>query len=45
MAETIAAVKAIFAAWEGRCQLDFRGGLGTHTLMPPTFNPGPNPWT
>jgi probable F420-dependent oxidoreductase len=44
MAETIAAVKAIFAAWEGRCRLDFRGEFCTHTLMPPTFNPGPNPF-
>ena len=42
MAETVAAIKAIFAAWEGRCRLDFRGEFFTHTLMPPNFNPGPN---
>lgn len=43
-AESIAAVKAIFAAWEGQCRLDFRGEFFTHTLMPPNFNPGPNPF-
>jgi len=36
-------VKAIFAAWEGLAPLDFRGEFFTHTLMPPNFNPGPNP--
>jgi probable F420-dependent oxidoreductase len=44
MAETVAAVKAVFAAWEGQCRLDFRGEFSTHTLMPPSFNPGPNPF-
>ena len=44
MAETVAAVKAIFAAWEGEAPLDFRGQYFTHTLMPPNFNPGPNPF-
>jgi probable F420-dependent oxidoreductase len=44
MAETVAAVKAIFAAWEGVAPLDFRGEFFTHTLMPPNFNPGPNPY-
>lgn len=44
MAETVAAIKAIFAAWEGQCRLDFRGEFFTHTLMPPNFNPGPNPF-
>ena len=42
MAETVAAVKAIFAAWEGQAPLKFRGEFFTHTLMPPNFNPGPN---
>jgi probable F420-dependent oxidoreductase len=41
-AESVAAVKAIFAAWEGEARLDFRGEFFTHTLMPPNFNPGPN---
>ncbi len=44
MAETVAAVKAIFSAWEGRTKLDFRGKHFTHTLMPPNFDPGPNPF-
>jgi probable F420-dependent oxidoreductase len=44
MAETVAAIKAIFAAWEGREPLQFRGAHFTHTLMPPNFNPGPHPY-
>ena len=44
MAETVAAVQAIFAAWEGQAPLNFRGEYHTHTLMPPNFNPGPNPF-
>lgn len=44
MAETIAAIKAIFACWEGQAPLNFRGQHFTHTLMPPNFNPGPNPY-
>jgi probable F420-dependent oxidoreductase len=44
MAETVSAIKAIFAAWEGKAPLGFRGEYFTHTLMPPNFNPGPNPY-
>ena len=44
MGETVAAVKAIFAAWEGEAPMEFRGEYFTHTLMPPNFNPGPNPF-
>jgi probable F420-dependent oxidoreductase len=44
MGEAVAAVKAILAAWEGEARLDFRGEYFTHTLMPPNFNPGPNPY-
>ncbi|GAA3025881.1 LLM class F420-dependent oxidoreductase [Gordonia defluvii] len=44
LGETVRAVKAIFAAWEGQSPLDFRGEFHTHTLMPPNFNPGPNPF-
>lgn len=44
MRETVLAVKAIFAAWEGRAPLDFRGDFTTHTLMTPAFDPGPNPF-
>jgi probable F420-dependent oxidoreductase len=44
MAESVAAVKAIFDAWEGKAPMNFRGEFFTHTLMPPNFNPGPNPF-
>jgi probable F420-dependent oxidoreductase len=44
MAETVGAIKAVFAAWEGQRRLDFRGEFSTHTLMPPSFSPGPNPF-
>lgn len=44
MAETVSAVKAIFSAWEREQPLDFRGEFFTHTLMPPAFDPGPNPF-
>lgn len=44
MAESVSAVKAIFAAWEGKEKLAFRGDYHTHTLMPPNFDPGPNPF-
>ncbi|MFG3615508.1 TIGR03617 family F420-dependent LLM class oxidoreductase [Nocardia sp. NPDC047654] len=43
-AESVAAVRAIFDAWEGRARLNFRGKYYTHTLLPPTFDPGPNPF-
>jgi probable F420-dependent oxidoreductase len=42
--ECVGAVKAVFAAWEDGTKLDFRGEYTTHTLMTPTFNPGPNPF-
>jgi probable F420-dependent oxidoreductase len=44
MRELVAALRAIFASWELGTPLDFRGEFTTHTLMPPTFNPGPNPF-
>ena len=44
MRELVAALRAIFASWEIGEPLDFRGEFTTHTLMPPTFNPGPNPF-
>jgi probable F420-dependent oxidoreductase len=43
MSELIAALRAIFAAWNSGERLDFRGDYYRHTLMTPTFNPGPNP--
>jgi probable F420-dependent oxidoreductase len=42
MRETVLAIKAIFARWEGAADLDFRGEFYTHTLMIPAFDPGPN---
>ncbi len=47
MTELIAALRAIFEAWENRHsggRLDFRGEFYRHTLMTPMFNPGPNPY-
>lgn len=44
MRETVLAIRAIFDAWEGNSRLHFEGEFTTHTLMPPTFDPGPNPY-
>lgn len=44
MREIVLAVKAILAAWQDGGRLDFRGEHTRHTLMPPTFSPGPNPF-
>nr|WP_081287152.1 TIGR03617 family F420-dependent LLM class oxidoreductase [Mycobacterium asiaticum] len=44
MTELIAALRAIFEAWNTGGRLDFRGDYYRHTLMTPTFNPGPNPY-
>ena len=44
MAELVSALRAIFATWETGARLDFRGEFYRHTLMTPTFNPGPNPF-
>jgi probable F420-dependent oxidoreductase len=44
LGESVAAVKSIFDTWEGKAPLNFRGEFFTHTLMPPNFNPGPNPF-
>ncbi|MFE3293360.1 TIGR03617 family F420-dependent LLM class oxidoreductase [Rhodococcus sp. NPDC059234] len=44
MREVVQAVRAIFDTWEGKGRLDFRGEFYTHTLMAPTFDPGPNPF-
>ncbi|WP_435770530.1 TIGR03617 family F420-dependent LLM class oxidoreductase [Nocardioides sp. SYSU DS0651] len=43
MREVVLAVKAILASWQDGTRLEFRGEHTTHTLMPPTFVPGPNP--
>jgi probable F420-dependent oxidoreductase len=44
MRESVLATKAILARWEGSAPLDFHGEFTTHTLMTPTFDPGPNPY-
>lgn len=44
MEEMVAALRAVFTAWETGERLDFRGEYFRHTLMTPTFNPGPNPF-
>lgn len=44
MREIVLAVKAILASWQDGTRLDFRGEHTQHTLMPPTFVPGPNPY-
>jgi probable F420-dependent oxidoreductase len=42
MREMVLAIRAIFDAWEGVAELDFRGEFYRHTLMIPAFDPGPN---
>jgi len=44
MTELIAALRAIFESWNSGGRLDFRGDFYRHTLMTPTFSPGPNPY-
>jgi probable F420-dependent oxidoreductase len=43
MRDYLTAVRAIWRSWETGEPLDHRGEFYTHTLMPPFFNPGPNP--
>jgi probable F420-dependent oxidoreductase len=43
MREWVLAVKAILGSWQDGTPLEFRGEFTRHTLMPPTFVPGPNP--
>ncbi|HVU74298.1 MAG TPA: TIGR03617 family F420-dependent LLM class oxidoreductase [Mycobacteriales bacterium] len=43
MQETVTAIRAILACWQDGNALDVHGEFWTHTLMPPLFNPGPNP--
>ena len=44
MREMILATRAIWAAWNEREKLNFRGEFYTHTLMTHFFDPGPNPY-
>lgn len=41
MRELVGALRAIFATWQGTAPLRFEGEYYRHTLMTPTFNPGP----
>ncbi len=43
MRELVSAVHAIWHAWETGDALHFDGDFYRHTLMTPTFDPGPNP--
>lgn len=44
MTEMVGALRAVFHTWSTGERLDFRGQYYRHTLMTPTFNPGPNPY-
>lgn len=44
MVELVGALRAIFESWNTGARLDFRGHYYRHTLMTPTFSPGPNPY-
>jgi probable F420-dependent oxidoreductase len=44
MREIVLAVQAILDSWQDGTRLDFRGEHTRHTLMPPTFVPGPLEW-
>lgn len=44
MREYVAALDAIWTAWETGERLNFRGEHYQHTLMTPFFSPGPNPF-
>jgi probable F420-dependent oxidoreductase len=44
MKEMIQAIRAIWHTWETNDKLRFEGEFYRHTLMTPTFNPGPNPF-
>jgi probable F420-dependent oxidoreductase len=40
----VGALRAIFASWQDAAPMDFRGEYYHHTLMTPTFSPGPTPY-
>ncbi|NNH73309.1 TIGR03617 family F420-dependent LLM class oxidoreductase [Nocardia uniformis] len=44
MRDTVLAVQAILHSWQTGERLDHRGPFWQHTLMPPQFSPGPNPY-
>lgn len=44
LADLVAALRAIFTAWQTGEPLDHRGTYHSHTLMTPMFSPGPSEW-
>ncbi|MEP1472526.1 MAG: TIGR03617 family F420-dependent LLM class oxidoreductase [Halieaceae bacterium] len=44
MRESVLAIKEIWRSWEEGDKLRFEGEYYQHTLMNPTFSPGPNPY-
>ncbi len=44
MREMVQAIHAIWDSWETGGKLNFEGEFYQHTLMMPTFSPGPNPY-
>jgi probable F420-dependent oxidoreductase len=44
MREYVRALRAIWDAWQTGERLDFRGEFYEHSVLPPLFNPGPNPY-
>jgi probable F420-dependent oxidoreductase len=44
MREMVLATQAVLQAWQERRPLRFEGTYTRHTLMPPVFDPGPNPF-
>ncbi|HMT50465.1 TIGR03617 family F420-dependent LLM class oxidoreductase [Dietzia sp. UBA5065] len=44
MTELVGALRAVFDTWATGERLDFRGEFYRHTLMTPTFVPGPTPY-
>jgi probable F420-dependent oxidoreductase len=44
MREYVAALHAIWTAWQDETPLRFRGEHYQHTLMTPMFSPDPHPW-
>ncbi|MFD8102539.1 TIGR03617 family F420-dependent LLM class oxidoreductase [Nocardia fluminea] len=44
MRDMVLAIKAVLNSWQESTPLRFEGEFTRHTLMPPTFDPGPNPY-
>jgi probable F420-dependent oxidoreductase len=44
MRELVGALRAIFETWQEGTPLDYQGEFYRHTLMTPTFSPGPSPF-